>query len=98
MVSANATIVAISEIPKPSRWIPASLRNKMDISYSMTEPGYRAWLEDGNKGSFEDFLQDQVRMSNKEWLIEKILAELNRMNLEELKQLLEAIYDRNFIK
>ena len=69
----------------------------MNIAYSVTEPGYRAWLEDGNQGSFEDFLQDQARMSNKEWLIEKILAELNRMSLEELKELLEAIRGRNFI-
>ena len=69
----------------------------MDISYSMTEAGYRAWLEDGNKGTFEDFLQDQAKVSNREHLIEKIATELNEMSLEELKELLEAIYNKNFI-
>jgi len=69
----------------------------MDIAYSMTQPGYRAWLEDGNEGTFEDFLQHQAKVSNKEWLIEQITAELNEMSLEELRELLEAIRDRNFI-
>ncbi len=69
----------------------------MDVSYSMTEPGYRAWLEDGNEGTFEDFLQDQAKLSNKEHLIETIVGELEEMSLEELRELLEAIRDRNFI-
>ena len=69
----------------------------MDVSYSMTEPGYRAWLEDGNEGTFEDFLQDQAKVSNKEHLIETIVGELEEMSLEELRELLEAIRDRNFI-
>ena len=69
----------------------------MDISYSMTEPGYRAWLDDGNEGTFEDFLQDQAKLSNKEHLIETIVGELEEMSLEELRELLEAIRDRNFI-
>ena len=69
----------------------------MDVSYSMTQAGYQAWLEDGNNGSFGDFLQDQARVSNKEYLIETILGELKKMSLEELKELLEAIRDRNFI-
>ena len=69
----------------------------MDVIYSMTEPGYRAWLDDGNKGTFEDFLQDQTKVSNREYLIETILGELKKMSLEELKELLEAIRDRNFI-
>ena len=71
--------------------------NKMDISYSMTQPGYRAWLEDGNEGTFENFLQDQAKVSNKEHLIETIVGELEEMSLEELRELLEAIRDRNFI-
>jgi len=69
----------------------------MDVSYSMTEPGYRAWLDDGNEGTFEDFLQDQAKLSNKEHLIETIVGELEEMSLEELRELLEAIRDRNFI-
>jgi len=69
----------------------------MDIAYSMTQPGYRAWLEDGNEGTFEDFLQDQAKLSNKEHLIETIVGELEEMSLEELRELLEAIRDRNFI-
>ena len=77
--------------------IRLSLRNNMDISYSTTDPGYRAWLDDGNEGSFEDFLQDQAKVSDREHLIEKIVAELNEMSLEELRELLEAIYNKNFI-
>ena len=50
----------------------------MDVSYSMTEPGYRAWLDDGNEGTFEDFLQDQAKLSNKEHLIETIVGEFRR--------------------
>ena len=69
----------------------------MDVSYGMTEPGYRAWLDDGNEGTFDDFLQDQAKLSNKEHLIETIVGELEEMSLEELRELLEAIRDRNFI-
>lgn len=69
----------------------------MEVSYSMTEPGYRAWLDDGNEGTFEDFLQDQAKLGNKEHLIETIVGELEEMSLEELRELLEAIRDRNFI-
>jgi len=69
----------------------------MAISYSKTEPGYRAWLDDGNEGTFEDFLQAQAKVSDREYLIEKIVAELNQMSLEELKELLEVIYNKNFI-
>ena len=43
------------------------------------------------------FLQAQAKVSDKEYLIEKIVAELNEMSLEELKELLEAIYNKNFI-
>ena len=63
----------------------------------MTEPGYLAWLDDGNEGTFEDFLQDQAKLSNKEHLIETIVGKLEEMSLEELRELLEAIRDRNFI-
>ena len=69
----------------------------MDITYSMTQPGYRAWLEDGNEGTFEDFLQDQAKVSDKEHIIQTIVGELEEMSLEELRELLEAIRDRNFI-
>jgi len=79
------------------RLIPTSQRNKMDITYSMTQPGYRAWLEDGNEGTFEDFLQDQAKVSDKEHIIQTIVGELEEMSLEELRELLEAIRDRNFI-
>ena len=69
----------------------------MDVTYSLTQPGYRAWLDDGNEGSFEDFLQDQAKVNDKEYLIEKIEAELYEMSLEELKEILEVIRDRNFV-
>ena len=69
----------------------------MNVSYSMTEPGYRAWLDDGNEGTFENFLQDQAKINNKQCIIQEILAELEEMNLEELRELLEAKRDRNFI-
>ena len=76
---------------------PTSLRNKMDIIYSTTQAGYRAWLDDGNQGTYEDFLQDQAKVSDKKHLIETIVGELEEMSLEELKELLEAIRDKNFI-
>ena len=69
----------------------------MNVSYSMTEPGYRAWLDDGNEGTFENFLQDQAKINNKQCIIQEILAELEEMSLEELRELLEAKRDRNFI-
>jgi len=56
-----------------------------------------AWLEDGNEGTYEDFLQDQAKVSDKEHLIKKIEAELYEMSLKELKEILEMIRDRNFI-
>jgi len=68
----------------------------MDTSYSITEPGYQGWLADGNKGSFEDFLEAQAKVSDKEYLIETILAELKEMNITELKEILEMIYDGRF--
>ena len=79
-----------------SRLTRLSLRNKMDVIYSKTQAGYRAWLEDGNEGTYEDFLQGQAKVSDKKHLIEKIEAELNEI-LEEVKDLLEAIYNKNFI-
>ena len=69
----------------------------MDVTYSMTQAGYRAWFEDGNQGTFEDFLQDQAKVSNKEHIIETIVGELEQMSLEELKEILEIIRDRNFV-
>lgn len=47
----------------------------MDVTYSLTQPGYRAWLEDGNEGTYEDFLQDQARVSDKEHIINTIVDE-----------------------
>lgn len=64
--------------------------------YSTTEAGYEAWLYDGHKGTFEDFLEAQVKVSNKQHLIGQINEELEDMTPEELKELLEAIYDRRF--
>ena len=69
---------------------------RIDLIYSMTEPGYQGWLADGNKGSFENFLEAQAKVSDKKYLIEKIVAELKEMNITELKELLDVIYDRNF--
>ena len=69
----------------------------MNVSYSMTEPGCRAWVDDGNEGTFENFLQDQAKINNKQCIIQEILAELEEMSLEELRELLEAKRDRNFI-
>ena len=69
----------------------------MDIAYSPTQPGYDAWLADGNEGSFEDFLQDCASVSNKEHILEEIVKELEDMDMKELRELLEVIRDRNFI-
>ena len=63
----------------------------------MTQPGYRAWLDDGKQGTFEKFILDQAEESNKEYIKEEILRELEEMSLEELRQILEAIRDGNFI-
>ena len=67
-----------------------------DILYSMSGPGYEAWLADGHKGTFEDFLESQSLVSDKEWMIEKILAELLEMSLAELKKVFELIRDKKF--
>lgn len=71
-------------------------KKTIDTIYSMTEPGYQGWLADGNRGSFENFLEAQVKVSDKEYLIETILAELKDMNIMELKEILEMIYDARF--
>lgn len=71
-------------------------KKKIETIYSITQAGYQGWLADGNKGTFEDFLEDQAKVSNKEYLIKTILAELKQMNIGELKDILEGIYDRNF--
>lgn len=71
-------------------------RIKIETIYSITQAGYQGWLADGNKGAFEDFLEDQAKISDKQHLIEKIVAELKQMKITELKELLEIIYARNF--
>lgn len=74
----------------------AKKQKKIETMYSITEPGYQAWLADGNKGSFENFLEAQAKVSDKQYLIELILAELKKMSITDLKQILDVIYDRNF--
>ncbi len=71
-------------------------RIKIETIYSITQAGYQGWLADGNRGSFENFLEAQAKVSDKQYLIEKILAELKGMNITELKEILDVIYDRNF--
>lgn len=74
----------------------AKKQRKIETMYSMTEAGYQGWLADGNKGSFENFLEAQAKVSDKQYLIEKILAELKQMSITNLKEILDVIYDRNF--
>ncbi len=71
-------------------------RIKIETIYSITQAGYQGWLADGNKGSFENFLEAQAKISDKQHLIEKIVAALKQMSISELKELLDVIYDRNF--
>ena len=72
-------------------------QKKIDTMYSTTQAGYQGWLADRNKGSFEDFLGTQAKVSDKKYLIEKIVAGLKDMSISELKELLDSIYDRNFM-
>lgn len=71
-------------------------QRKMETIYSITQAGYQGWLADGNNGSFENFLEAQAKVSDKQYLIEKILAELKRMSITDLKEILEMIYDGRF--
>ena len=71
-------------------------KKKPETMYSLTQAGYQGWLADGNRGTFENFLEAQAKVSDKQYLIEKILAELKGMNILELKELLDVIYDSNF--
>ena len=80
----------------------APTQSDIEISHAIlankgAEPGCRAWVDDGNEGTFENFLQDQAKINNKQCIIQEILAELEEMSLEELRELLEAKRDRNFI-
>ena len=38
----------------------------IDTIYSITQAGYQGWLADGNKGTLEDFLEAQEKVSDKE--------------------------------
>ena len=58
------------------------------MRYSLTHAGYRAWLYDGNKGSFEKFLTQQKR---REKLITDIYESLQLLNPEELQEVLKHI-------
>jgi len=58
------------------------------MRYSLTRAGYRAWLDDGNKGSFEKFLTQQKR---REKLITDIYESLQLLNPEELQEVLKYI-------
>lgn len=71
---------------------------KIDIAYSITGSGYEAWLTDGNKGSFEKFLEAQARINDREYILEEIFRELKDMTLTELKGLLEMLRDRGFVE
>lgn len=74
----------------------AKKQKKIETMYSITQAGYQGWLADGNKGSFENFLEAQAKVSDKQYLIEKIVAELQKMSITNLKEILDVIYDRNF--
>ena len=58
------------------------------MRYSLTRAGYRAWLDDGNEGSFEKFLTQQKR---REKLITNIYESLQLLNTEELQEVLKHI-------
>lgn len=68
----------------------------METMYSTTQAGYQGWLADGNEGTFEDFLEEQAKVSDKQHLIKTILAELKEMNITELKEILGNIRNSNF--
>ena len=68
----------------------------METMYSTTQAGYQAWLADGNVGTFENFLEAQVKVTDKQHLIEKIVTELKEMSLSDLKEILGNIRNRNF--
>lgn len=67
-----------------------------EVAYSTTQAGYRAWIEDGNTGTFEDFLGKQAELTRKERLIQLIFFELEDLTAEELQQVLEIVTARAF--
>lgn len=58
------------------------------MRYSLTRAGYRAWLYNGNIGSFEEFLKQQ---REREELITDIYECLRPLNTKELQEVLEYI-------
>lgn len=71
---------------------------KLDnANYSISEPGYQAWLSDGNKGEFDAFLEAQEKISNRQYILGQIMAQLQEMTFEELEELLGIIQDKTFL-
>jgi len=59
--------------------------------YSPTRQGYEAWLDDGNVGSYQDFLKQCKAITSKDELIEIILDELQDMSVKELQEILREV-------
>jgi len=58
------------------------------LRYSPTLAGYRAWLENGNVGNIEEFIEECGKASEKEMMMNEIMSELKNLSLEELKEVL----------
>lgn len=63
--------------------------------YSPTIAGYEAWLADGNKGEFTDFISRIVTKGRRQLLAE-IGYEIGNLNAEELQRVLDFIVNREF--
>lgn len=61
--------------------------------YAPTIPGYKAWVADGNVGEFTDFISRIVKKSRRQ-LIEEIVYEIQDLNSEQLKRVLDIIINR----
>lgn len=67
------------------------IKEKPEGGYSPTQAGYEAWLEDGNIGNFEDFLEECVKFVGREVVIKSIMKELDKLSKEELEEALAFI-------
>lgn len=67
-----------------------------EVAYSPTKAGYEGWLYDNHVGTFEEFLEDMAKLTQKERLTKAILYELEDLTPDEIRRVLEMIRGREF--
>ncbi|MFW6121686.1 MAG: hypothetical protein ACOC80_12435 [Petrotogales bacterium] len=60
--------------------------------YSLTKSGYKAWLEEGHKGSFAEFLISQTTRKQVNQLIQKKIKKLATRDLFSLLNYINENY------